>query len=192
MTSIVSQEERRMWDKLDNETPKAYTAFSMWLLLSDIDLDPKEHRTINNLTRKMGYSDSKMLREWRKKYNWDQRTKVYDMAVGAKIVDKGIASLDTYKRFVLQKTSDTLAEIFTLLREQLRIQRDKSVRGEEISLKDLQIMVNIFEKIDTSARRLAGLPTNFTAVQATSTIDKDEEVFIIGEVDHGSLENSQE
>ncbi len=192
MTSIVSQEDRRLWDKLDNETPKAYTAFSMWILLNDTDLDSKEHRTINNLTRKMGYSDSKMLREWRKKYNWDARTKAYDMAVGAKIVDKGVTSLETYQRFVLQKTSDMLAELFTLLREQMRLQRDKSIRGEEISLKDLSTMVGIFEKIDTSARRLAGLPTNFTTVQAPARIDDKDEVFIIGEVDHGSVENEQE
>lgn len=168
----------RIWDKLPQETPKAYQAFVMYLQLAPYG-EGEQRRSLANVATALGLAGSSGVEAWSAKYNWVERATAYDsMSAHSTLTVRDTALKDFQQNIVTTMSMQLVAidrVIDTTLQTMLKLQEN----GTTVETINIKRLVEAMEKKDTLARRLAGMPTTYTSAVAESEPDE-ETVYVIG------------
>lgn len=169
----TSMEVRKPWERLPGETNKAYRAFQVYLMLpiaGDID----ERRSLKNTAARLGLASTTGVADWSAKYDWVARATAYDEYNGAKAIDLRETGLVELQQAVITSLGAQIALLNGLIEKKLA-----EASRDNLPLRDVKMLAEIIEKKDNLARRLAGLPTQYTTERAEDLSDEDT-VYIIG------------
>lgn len=146
----------RAWDKLPEETGKAYDAF-----LNFINQDPAT-RTKVAVGRTLGKHPSQ-IDEWASKYNWNARADAYDMYMQTQLVEMKTASLAETREAATQALLREVANVSSVLDELLRQLQQRIINKEPVALKEMREFTAAWRITDDLRRRAIGLPTTYTS-----------------------------
>jgi hypothetical protein len=148
------------WERLPDETDKAFAAFCVYRDLSS-------GRSIEKVQEKLGKNAGyiRVLYDWSSKNKWVDRVKAYD------------DYLDSQRRAVIEQEqikaqSEVIAnELSDYRTMHLAVQKrlDLLVGAEFAStLSDMSDLMNLIKSVDTYGRRAVGLAEKLTATDITS------------------------
>lgn len=169
-------DERPAWAMLPQETERQFRAFQKYLHMLD---DPDEkRRSLRRIAIEMGYSSEKMLEVWSAKNRWVERARAYDNYMSVAIVEREIRDLGAFQDHVVESLTSQLNLLDRILNKELLSVVKAQEAGSEVASQDIKRLVDSVKAKDDLARRVARMPTNFTAEPA----DKDDEphTYIIG------------
>lgn len=166
------------WDKLPQETAKAYAAFQIYLSLSVFGQDG-ERRSLENTAKKLGLRSTTSVERWSAKYDWVERAKAYDAYMGTTSITVKETALAEYQQAVVSSLSAQLVVLNNILDKTLADMLEGVKLGVPIDTKDLARIVRSVRDKDDLARRLGGMPTNYVTERADETEDEDT-IFLIG------------
>lgn len=162
----------REWNRREDETPKAYSAFQMYINM------PPEERSIRAVAEKRGSSSTTTEEQWSSKYSWVDRAIAYDEHMAEVQLVSKQTTLREYQADVLEReTTETamLSRLATRLAKQI-MQDEES--GERIDSMDVKRLSAVVDTIQRQRRRTAQLPTSFRS-DLGDDLPEDEEVFIV-------------
>lgn len=168
----------RPWERLPNETPKAYAAFQMYLQLQPYG-EMDEKRSIINVTKKLGLAAQSGVELWSAKYKWQERTIAYDSYRANSAIKIKDAALAEYQQNVVISMSNQLVVVNEILDRALNGIVTEQRAEKPSNLNDIKKLMDALEKKDNLARRIGGMPTIFTTERAEET-DPEDKVYTIG------------
>lgn len=177
--------DNKIWERLPNETDKAWSAFSTFMQMPVIDPDNQENeRTLLNLTRKLGYAvrgenrPATVIEKWSAKYGWTQRLRAYDNHMQSIQLTVVEASLKHYQQDLIERRTTQITALNQVI--------DRSIKhlleiAEEAPVGALELvrLSTAIKNVDDISRRLAGMPTTFTTEKVVEE-ETEDRVFIIG------------
>ena len=166
-------EEKQLWDRLEDETSKAYEAFLQYIMMS-----PSE-RTYPLLAERRGLKSLGSIEYWANKHNWAERTQAYDDHMAKMTLALRETKIEEYQQFVLSTAMEKAIAVGDVLDGAIKQQRDKLEAGEEINALDISRLVNSLRTLDDVQRRIAQMPTVYTRESTDDGIDEDT-IFVIG------------
>lgn len=170
--------ENRIWERLPNETDKAYSAFMTYISLPLHGPSKEERRSVRSTAIKLGYKSINILNVWSGKYNWVERARAYDMHVGNKALEVKETSLEQFQQAIVTNTTAQLTVLNNMIMSVLAKYKKKIDVGEDIDSMELLRLANAIEKVDKTLRRAAQMPTGFKQGETDYEVD-DEDVFVI-------------
>ena len=171
---------RKPWERQPGETSKAFQAFQVYLMLPTVgDID--ERRSLKNTAERLNLKSMTGVADWSAKYNWVARAQAYDDFNGVKNLSLREVGMIELQQAVITSLGAQIAVLNEMIEKAMGERR----RGDgEVSLRDLKTLTEIIERKDNLARRLAGLPTQYTTERADDKSDEDT-VYIIGAPERG-------
>lgn len=169
---------RKSWERLPEETPKAYAAFSLYLQMPPYG-EPGERRSIANVAAKLGLSATSGVELWSAKYNWGERTAAYDSYRTNSAITVKETALAEFQQNIVIVMGQQLAVVNEILDRAFNEVRTKQQAGEPTDANEVKKLIDAWEKKDNMARRLAGMPTQYTTERALPEEDE-EKVYVIG------------
>jgi hypothetical protein len=182
----MDNNSKKAWERLPNESTKAFNAFTEYVKMPVRDVDnPENSRSLVNLTQKLGYSASEgkaasILEGWSSKFDWVARSKAYDSnrtAVEIEVIDAGLVE---YQRELIERRTLQATLMNNLIETQLKEALDRSNSNFPVEPLDIVRLASAMEKVDNIQRRIAGMPTQYTTDKSTSDESDETRVFIIG------------
>lgn len=143
------------WDRQISDTDKSYQAFREYL-----DLGPK--RTVMGLSRLLK-KDRSMLHQWSRDHKWKMRAYDYDQAMGA--------SAKASRQKELVKLQQEIIEDAHYDYSAMIIRWRKLMTSGELSIDDLGKLVEMRDKLDKIARRIAEMPTTYRIATKPEELD---------------------
>lgn len=144
------------WSQLPEESDRAYSAFKLWLEQEP----PRLHKRVVA----QGYA-RESIREWKRKYRWDERTRAYDAFVQRRELEAELAQKEAqnvdYGEAITNALRAKLSTIDTILNEELQAIRAAQVEGEELDVLRVKRLLSAIGEADSLARRSAALPTAY-------------------------------
>lgn len=173
-----NMETRKSWHRLPEETPKAFAAFSMYLQMPPYG-EAGDRRSIANVAARLGLSSTSGVELWSAKYNWIERTASYDSYRTNSAISVRETALAEFQQNVVIVMGNQLAVVNEIMDKALNELRTKQLNGDETNLTELKKLIDALEKKDNMARRMAGMPTQYTTERAQPEDDEDT-VYVIG------------
>lgn len=166
----------KLWDKQPGETTKAFQAFMVYR-----EMEPygENQRTLAKVSEVIGHKSDRGVRGWSAKYNWVMRAAALDEHRGKKIMAVKEATTEEFVKALTQRRSLQLLVLDKIVEKKLQKLDERLAQDETVKSIEIANLTTAIEKIDNLARRLAGLPTNFTSTRAKEEPDE-EQVFIMG------------
>lgn len=181
----MDKHTQRLWEQQPNETDKAYNAFFEFIQMPVHDkITPENERSLYNLSVKLGYSvqptrPATTIENWSAKYNWRERASAYDAHIANTTLTVVERELGEYQQALIEKRTIQLAQLDSILDLTLKNMREEINKGKQLDPLDLQRIAKAVETADNLSRRIAKLPTSFTAERAEEQ-DDDVQIYLIG------------
>jgi len=179
----MNSDDKPMWERLPNETPKAYKAFCVYRSLPITNnANPEEQRSLLNVSRKLGYAHGEgtpasTISNWASKYSWVDRATAYDEHSAIVEVTLAEADIARFQQEVIDRRTTQIAMLNDALDAKL-MKVLKASQDTEVEAIELVRITEALKKVDDISRRLAKMPTKY---QTDNALDfDDEQVFIIG------------
>lgn len=169
---------RKSWERLPEETPKAHAAFVMYLQMPPFG-DAENKRSLANLAKKLELASTSGVEGWSAKYNWQERAVAYDAFMQTKAITIRETALRDFQQNIVTRMGAQLAVINEVLDRAWKEVNDRQVAGGETDLAALKKLMDATKAKDDLARRMAGLPTQYTTQKAEEQ-DPEDNVYIIG------------
>lgn len=169
--------EARAWEKLPQETAKAYKAFQVYLSLVDHANPAQQTRSVRRTGEVMQYNPKSisLLEKWSSKYDWIQRAASYDAYMGTQIITYKVVELAEYQANVIGALSQQLTVLDRIVNKKLMKLNDHP----DPDPIDIKRMVEVLRHKDDLARRAGRMPTSYIREQADEDEDADI-IFVIG------------
>jgi hypothetical protein len=176
---ISSSQERRAWDKLPQETSKSYNAFMVYLQLP-IAGAVEERRSLVNTAKAIGHASTTMVDMWSAKNNWVERAQAYDMSTSALALTVREVAIESFQQATITSLGHQLAVLNELIdRKMGALLTRAQANPSDIDTNELKRLTAIIEEKDSLARRMSGMPTNYSTERIEKPKDENT-VFIIG------------
>lgn len=173
---------QKSWERLPQETSKQYDAFVKYLQMP-LAGEAAEKRSLANLSRKLGLASTSGVEKWSAENNWQERTLAYDTYMSAGVITVRETALKDFQQAVVTQMGAQLVVLDEILDRALNMLLTSTIGTLEepgsVDVNSLKKLVDAIEKKDTMARRMAGLPTQFTTAP-TLEEDPEDKVYIIG------------
>jgi len=174
------------WDKLPEETAKAWSAFQIYRDLTPHHEDPTMKRSQANTMRLIGHKSMTMVAKWSTDNGWGERSRAYDAHLGTLALTFHEVEIERYQQHVVESTIQqvSVAEkaLNIKLMQVIATLEDDSIPAEgtervTVDPIDLLRLATAIEKLDNLKRRIGRMPTNYKSSTAEDT--PDDAVFIV-------------
>lgn len=167
----------RSWDKLPNETTKAFAAFCVYR-----DLPPygDNSRSIDRVKKELGLSSGNNVNGWSSKFSWVERARSFDAYKSTRSITLTEVAQDEYAKSMVTATSARLVGLGRIVEKLISKTMDKIDNNEVVDAGDIKRLVEMVKTIDDLGRRQAGLPTTYITKPSEATPDDEDQVFVIG------------
>lgn len=175
-----------MWDKLPEETAKAWSAFQIYRDLPPHNEVQSDRRGFKNVADRIGHKSLTMVSDWSRKFGWVERSRAYDAHLGQLALTFHEVEIERYQQHVIESTIQqiTIADkaLNIKLTQAIAILEDDSQPADGIYKLtvdpiDLLRLATAIEKLDNLKRRIGRMPTNYKSSTAEDT--PDDAVFIV-------------
>jgi hypothetical protein len=177
--------ELKAWEKLPNESSKAYKAAYVYFTMVDPNSPVRQSRSIEKVAQIMGYKPTSVsqLHKWSSEYNWVARAEAYDAHMASQIITYQEVGLEEYQSAVVGSLVQQLAVMDEILNKALTSLRTQALSNpDSISVKELNTLINAIEKKDNLARRAGKMATSYLRDNEVAQDDTDI-VYVIGGAD---------
>lgn len=165
---------RQPWDRLEDETSKAFHAFC---LFRDLDPGKRSYREVSEI---LGLDSQASIERWAspQKHNWQERVLAYDDYRNKRLELLTLPAPDAIEE-ALHNEGAMIGAAEKLARDKLA---DAIANPDKYDALDLTRIVNTLEKALNLRRRLLGLPTTYRAEYKKEEIPDD--VIFVAEAEH--------
>lgn len=169
-------EGARAWDKLPEETSKAFAAFQVYIGLSPFGTPRRTAASVREiLNMKLGGS----VERWMMKYAWVERAAAYDAWTASNTITLVQATKEVFAKQLVTNTSARLSFLGGIVEKMMKQIDDKLNKGEAVDVGDVKRVADMIKTIDDLSRRSAGLPTSY--LQAPSEVESDDtQTYVLG------------
>ncbi len=175
-----------MWKKLPNETAKSYKAFTIYrgLPLGKLS-DPKNSRTLFNVTIKLGLAPRKekspasTIETWAAKYHWKERAEAYDAHmenISLTVVERG---LEDYQKEVIERGTLQVIALQEIIEKTLSGMMAGLAKEILPTPMNIQRIAKAVETVDDLARRMAQLPTSYKSEEVEEK-ELEGQIYLVG------------
>ena len=152
------------WDIGKHESPLAYTAFRVYLMLGPTRSQRKVMDVIN-------YPHQARISKWSTRFHWLDRVKAVEQSIMDSYVDTLRGVVRNSQTIIVEdalKNYNELQDLFNIKVAEMRRKLSEDINS--VSAEEISKMANIAKNIDDLGRRAAGLPGTINA----NTIKNDE------------------
>lgn len=174
---MTNMTEAKAWERLPQETDKAYAAFKVYYALEPYG-EKEERRSIENVRKKLGLASTTRLGEWSSMHNWPERAMAYDNYMASRAIAVIETSLASYQQAVVDSLSAQLIMLNKII-EQAEKKINEQVEAGELDLTAIKKLAETIRIKDDLARRIGKMPTQFMTEKAEE-IEPEERVYTIG------------
>lgn len=137
-----------IWDAMEGETAKAYSAFKIYLRLG-------HHRTHSQVSAELGHVAPTTVNDWSRKFKWMDRVRAFEEYEFQSIEGAQIALKANNQSQVLTDAYQDYNDMLSWWREQFTTLKDS---GEPLEAKNVKMFIEARREIDNMGRRAANLP----------------------------------
>jgi len=142
--------DRKPWDKLPDETPRQYGAFTRWLAGNRVTKDIAELVGVTEVT----------IERWRAKYSWIDRAEAFDSEIPRAILEQAGNTVIGYRTVVqTDELTDYQRLIASWRAEFAQLVGNSSEDG--IDLDKLDKLIKMRERLMAMGRTATGQPTSY-------------------------------
>lgn len=176
-------DEIKAWEKMPQETAKAFRAFQVYLGIIDHANPARQTRSVRKVCEIMGVKPTSVsgVELWSQKYNWVARAAAFDAHMAHNIIVFKETGLAEYQAEVVGSLTQQLVVLDEIINRQLAAMREEIIREKSVDPAHIKRMVEAVRDKDDLARRVGKMPTAFLTEKAADV--EEEFIYTVGSGD---------